>query len=82
MLFVQGFKQKCKLSSSVNCACVVTLGGMDPVLSCNANGDFPLAGATGVCVLGANRVEVNSYALPRRPDWSQLGKCSQHEDLL
>lgn len=75
-------QQKCKLSSSVNCACIITVDGIDPALSYNTNGDFPLARATGVCVSGANGVEVSSYALLRRSNWSQLGRCSQREDLL
>lgn len=32
---------------------------MDPAQSYKANGDFPLAQATGVCISGANGVEVN-----------------------
>ena len=55
---------------------------MDPALSYNTNGDFPLAWATGVCISGANGVEVNSYAPLRRSNWSQLGRCSQPDDLL
>lgn len=58
------------------------MDGTDPGMSDNINGDFPLARATGVCVSGANRVEVNSYALLRRSNWSQLGRCSQREDRL
>lgn len=84
-MFAQGFKPTSNTSASYPLLSTVHALSLQMAwIQCcpTTNGDFPLAGATGVWVSGANRVEVNSYALLRRFNWSQLGRCSQQEDLL
>lgn len=85
LMFAQGFKPTSSRSASYPLLSTVHALSVQMawIQHCpTTNGDFPLAGATGVWVSGANRVEVNSYALLRRSSWSQLGRCSQQEDLL
>lgn len=84
-MFAQGFKPTSNTSASYPLLSTVHALSLQMAwIQCcpTTNGDFPLAGATGVWVSEANRVEVNSYALLRRFNWSQLGRCSQQEDLL
>lgn len=84
-MFAQGFKPSSNKSASYPLLSTVHALSLQMAwiqLWPTTNGGFPFAGATGVWVSGANGIEVNSHALLRRSNWSQLGICSQHEELL
>lgn len=79
LMFVQGFKLSSNRSASYHLLSTVHALSLQMawIQRCPTTQMeiFPLAKPTGVCVSGANEVKVNSYALLRRSNWSQLGRC-------